>query len=199
MLESMEQIIERLLFLSRWLLVPMYLGLAGALLFLVAKFAHEFIHVAHGIIDLSERQVMLSVLSLIDITLVANLLLMVILSGYENFVSKIDVAGGSERPAWLSKMDFSGLKLKLIGSIVAVAAIDLLGAFMNVAQFTSEQLAWKVGIQLTFVVSGVLYALMDKIAAQAKEIDKRCAAPYPERNRPAASNTTPSASDSTTQ
>ena len=177
----------------------MYLGLAGALLFLVAKFAHEFIHVAHGIIDLSERQVMLSVLSLIDITLVANLLLMVILSGYENFVSKIDVAGGSERPAWLSKMDFSGLKLKLIGSIVAVAAIDLLGAFMNIAQFTSEQLAWKVGIQLTFVVSGVLYALMDKIAAQAKEIDKRCAAPYPERNRPAASNTTPSASDSTTQ
>ena len=83
----MEKIIERLLFSSRWLLVPMYLGLAGALLFLVAKFAHEFVHVAGGIMDLSERQVMLSVLSLIDITLVANLLLMVILSGYENFVS----------------------------------------------------------------------------------------------------------------
>lgn len=169
----MDKVIERLLFLSRWLLVPMYLGLAGALLFLLAKFAAEFFHVAVSILELSERQVMLSVLSLIDITLVANLLLMVILSGYENFVSKIDLADGSERPSWLGKMDFSGLKLKLIGSIVAVAAIDLLGAFMNVAQFTSEQLAWKVGIQLTFVVCGVLYALMDRIAAQAKEIERR--------------------------
>lgn len=176
----MDKVIERLLFLSRWLLVPMYLGLAGALLFLVAKFAREFINVALGIMDLSERQVMLSVLSLIDITLVANLLLMVILSGYENFVSKIDLAEGNERPSWLGKMDFSGLKLKLIGSIVAVAAIDLLGAFMNVAQFTSEQLAWKVGIQLTFVVCGVLYALMDKIAAQAKEIEKRCSSSAPQ-------------------
>lgn len=169
----MDKVIERLLFLSRWLLVPMYLGLACALLFLVAKFAREFWHVAASILELSERQVMLSVLSLIDITLVANLLLMVILSGYENFVSRIDIAAGSERPSWLGAMDFSGLKLKLIGSIVAVAAIDLLGAFMNVAQFTSEQLAWKVAIQLTFVVCGVLYALMDRIAAQARQIDRR--------------------------
>ena len=169
----MIKVIERLLFLSRWLLVPMYVGLAGALLFLVAKFAREFFHVALSIMELSERQVMLSVLSLIDITLVANLLLMVILSGYENFVSKIDASEGGERPAWMGEMNFSGLKLKLIGSIVAVAAIDLLGAFMNVAQFTSEQLAWKVGIQLTFVICGVMYALMDMIAAQAKEIEKR--------------------------
>lgn len=171
----MDKLIERLLFLSRWLLVPMYLGLAGALLFLVTKFAREFVHVAFGLLDMSERQVMLSVLSLIDITLVANLLLMVILSGYENFVSRIDIADSGERPSWLGKMDFSSLKLKLIGSIVAVAAIDLLGAFMNVAQFTSEELAWKVGIQLTFVVCGVLYALMDRIAAQAREVDRRCA------------------------
>jgi uncharacterized protein (TIGR00645 family) len=163
--------------LSRWLLVPMYLGLAGALLFLLTKFMREFVHIGLSIMEMSERQVMLSVLSLIDITLVANLLLMVILSGYENFVSKIDLAHASERPSWLGKMDFSGLKLKLIGSIVAVAAIDLLGAFMNVAQFTNEQLAWKVGIQLTFVVCGVLYALMDKIAAQAKEIERRAAGP----------------------
>lgn len=173
----MDKVIERILFLSRWLLVPLYLGLAGALMFLVIKFAREFFQVALGITELSDREVMLSVLSLIDVTLVANLLLMVILSGYETFVSKIDVAEGSERPAWLGKVDFSGLKLKLIGSIVAVAAIDLLGAFMNVTQFTNEQLGWKVGIQLTFVVCGVLYALMDKIAAQAKEIDRRCAAP----------------------
>lgn len=172
----MDKIIERVLFLSRWLLVPLYLGLAASLLFLLAKFTMEFAHVAQGILDLSERQVMLSVLSLIDIALVANLLLMVVLSGYENFVSRIDLPIGTERPSWMGNLDFSGLKLKLLGSITAVAAIDLLGAFMNVTQFTSEQMAWKVGIQLTFVVSGVLYALMDRIAAQSKEIELRSGA-----------------------
>lgn len=168
----MEKFIERVLFLSRWVLVPMYLGLAGALVFLVYTFGAEFVHVALGIIRFSERKVMLSVLSLIDIVLVANLLLMVILSGYENFISRIDIAAGQERPAWMGNLDFSGLKLKLFGSIAAVAAVDLLGAFMNVSQFTSEQLAWKVGIQVTFVVCGVLFALMDRIAAQTRRIEQ---------------------------
>jgi uncharacterized protein (TIGR00645 family) len=174
----MEKIIERVLFLSRWLLVPMYLGLAGSLVFLVYTFGAEFVHVALGIIQSSERKVMLSVLSLIDIVLVANLLLMVILSGYENFISRIDIAAGQERPAWMGNLDFSGLKLKLFGSIAAVAAVDLLGAFMNVSQFTSEQLAWKVGIQVTFVVCGVLFALMDRIAAQTRHIEQRSGSNY---------------------
>jgi uncharacterized protein (TIGR00645 family) len=168
----MDTLIERILFFSRWLLAPMYLGLAGALAFLVFKFLAEFIHVVSGIVEFSECKVVLSVLSLIDITLVANLLLMVILSGYENFVSRIDVAVGRQRPNWLGHLDFSGLKLKLIGSIAAVAAIDLLGAFMNVDQFTSEQLAWKVGIQMSFVVAGVLYALMERIAARTRHIEE---------------------------
>lgn len=168
----MDTVIERVLFLSRWLLVPMYLGLAGALVFLVVKFAAEFIHVASGIVEFSERKVVLSVLSLIDMTLVANLLLMVILSGYENFVSRIDVAVGRTRPSWLGHLDFSGLKLKLIGSIVAVAAIDLLGAFMNVGQFTPGELAWKVGIQMSFVVSGLLYALTERVAARTRRIEE---------------------------
>lgn len=174
----MEKFIERVLFLSRWLLVPMYLGLAGALVFLVYTFGAEFVHVALGIIRFSERKVMLSVLSLIDIVLVANLLLMVILSGYENFISRIDVAATQERPVWMGNLDFSGLKLKLFGSIAAVAAVDLLGAFMNVSQFTSEQLAWKVGIQVTFVVCGVLFALMDRIAAQTRHIEQRSGSNY---------------------
>lgn len=168
----MDKFIERLLFLSRWLLVPMYLGLAGALVFLIFTFGAEFARVALGIVQLGERKVMLSVLSLIDIVLVANLLLMVILSGYENFVSRIEVAAGRERPAWMGGLDFSGLKLKLFGSIVAVAAVDLLGAFMNIAQFTSAQLAWKIAIQLTLVVCGVLFALMDRIAAQTRQIEE---------------------------
>lgn len=168
----MDTLIERILFFSRWLLVPMYLGLACALAFLVFKFVAEFIHVALGIVEFSERKVVLSILSLIDITLVANLLLMVILSGYENFVSRIDVATGPQRPNWLGHLDFSGLKLKLIGSIAAVAAIDLLGAFMNVDHFTSEQLAWKVAIQMSFVAAGLLYALMERIAAQTRHIEE---------------------------
>lgn len=181
----MDTLVERILFFSRWLLMPLYLGLAGALVFLIYKLAAEFVHVALGIAGFSERKVILSVLSLIDITLVANLLLMVILSGYENFVSRIDVAVGRKRPNWLGNLDFSALKLKLIGSIVAVAAIDLLGAFMNVDQFTSEQLAWKIGIQMSFVVAGVLYALMERIAVQARHIEEDDSAPRQGRMPPA--------------
>lgn len=179
----MDILIERVLFFSRWLLVPMYLGLAGALVFLVIQFAAEFIHVAAGIATFSERKVVLSVLSLIDITLVANLLLMVILSGYENFVSRMDVAVGRTRPIWLGHLDFSGLKLKLIGSIAAVAAIDLLGAFMNVEQYTSGQLAWKVGIQMSFVAAGVLYALMEFIAARTRQVEEGGAGRAADRRR----------------
>lgn len=174
---AMERLIERLLFLSRWLLVPIYLGLAAALLFLVYKFAAEFVAIAADIADAGERQLMVAVLSLIDIALVANLLLMVILSSYENFVSKIGGAVGSERPDWLGNLGFSELKLKLFGSIVAVTAIDLLGAFMNLALFTSEELAWKVAIQLTLVASGALFALTDRIAAQAGRIARAPAPP----------------------
>jgi uncharacterized protein (TIGR00645 family) len=111
----------------------------------------------------------LSILALVDITLVANLLIMVIFSGYENFVSKIDVGDHVDRPDWMGKVDYSGLKLKLIGSIVAISAIDLLKAFMHqaspgVEHLDNTQMAWMVGIHMAFIISGVLFALMDKIA-----------------------------------
>ncbi|MFZ9615017.1 MAG: YqhA family protein, partial [Candidatus Methylopumilus sp.] len=101
-------------------------------------------------------------------TLVANLLIMVIFSGYENFVSKIDVDNHEDKPHWMGKVDYSGLKLKLIGSIVAISAIDLLKAFMHAStqgeMLTNTQMAWMVGIHATFIISGVLFAWMDKIA-----------------------------------
>ena len=167
--EKMERILETLMFRSRWLLAPMYLGLVGGLVVLLIKFGQEFLHIIMHIFDASEREVVLSILALVDMTLIANLLIMVIFSGYENFVSKIDVANHEDRPEWMGKVDYSGLKLKLIGSIVAISSIDLLRAFMHqadpsAAPLSNEQMAWMVGIHVTFIVSGVLFALMDKLA-----------------------------------
>lgn len=165
----MESLIENLMFRSRWILAPMYLGLVGGLLFLLVKFGQEFFHILIHIIDATEREVVLSVLALVDMTLVANLLIMVIFSGYENFVSKIDVANHEDRPDWMGKVDYSGLKLKLIGSIVAISSIDLLKAFMHqadptVTPLSDNQLGWMIGIHATFIISGVLFAIMDKLA-----------------------------------
>jgi uncharacterized protein (TIGR00645 family) len=170
----MENIFEGLIFRSRWLMAPMYLGLVGGLIILLVKFTQEFIHIAVRLLDLSEREAVLSVLSLVDITLVANLLIMVIFSGYENFVSKIDVANHEDKPDWMGKVDYSGLKLKLIGSIVAISAIDLLKAFMHITtpgveSLTNSQLGWMVGIHLVLIISGVLFAVMDRISEHKSE------------------------------
>jgi uncharacterized protein (TIGR00645 family) len=133
-----------------------------------------------AIFTMSESEVILAILTLVDMSLVANLLLIIIFSGYENFVSKIDTAGHEDRPEWMGKVDFSGLKVKVIASIVAISAIELLKAFVNVgAQIDAaaatpgapwtwtaadKAIAWKVGIHMILVVSGVLFATMDKIA-----------------------------------
>jgi uncharacterized protein (TIGR00645 family) len=170
----MESLFESLIFKSRWLLAPMYLGLVGGLLILLVKFVQEFLHIVVHLLETSEREAVLPILALVDITLVANLLIMVIFSGYENFVSKIDVADHVDKPDWMGKVDYSGLKLKLIGSIVAISAIDLLKAFMHITtpgveHLTDSQLGWMVGIHMTLIISGVLFALMDKLAEPKAE------------------------------
>ena len=170
----MEQFFENMIFRSRWVLAPMYLGLVGGLLVLLVKFGQEFLHIIMHVHEIAEREAVLSILALVDITLVANLLIMVIFSGYENFVSKIDVDGHVDKPDWMGKVDYSGLKLKLIGSIVAISAIDLLKAFMHIStpgveHLSDSQMAWMVGIHFTLIVSGVLFALMDRIAEPHKE------------------------------
>ncbi len=159
----MEHLLERVIFASRWLLAPFYLGLCLALVLLLVKFGQELLHVAPAVLTMSESDVVLSILALIDLSLAANLLLLVIFSGYENFVSKIDVGNHKDRPDWMGKVDYSGLKLKLLASIVAISAIQLLRAFMNIKSMTNEELAWLVGIHMCFVVSGVLLALMDRL------------------------------------
>ena len=159
-----ERNLERGIFASRWLLAPFYVGLVGSLALLLVKFVQEFFHLMPRVLDLTETEALLCVLTLGDLSLAANLLLMVIFAGYENFVSKIAAADHEDRPDWMGKIDYGGLKLKLVTSIVAISAIQLLKAFMNVAETSSEDLAWMVGIHLTFVVSGVLLAFMDRLA-----------------------------------
>lgn len=170
----MEDLFEGMIFRSRWLLAPMYLGLVGGLLILLIKFVQEFLHIVVHLLDTTEREAVLSLLALVDITLVANLLIMVIFSGYENFVSKIDVANHVDKPDWMGKVDYSGLKLKLIGSIVAISAIDLLKAFMHIStpgveHLSDSQMAWMVGIHMVLITSGVLFAWMDRIAEPKAE------------------------------
>ena len=167
---ALERWLETGLFRSRWLMAPFYVGLVAALAALLVVFANELFYKITHLIGMSPEKAILMVLSLIDLSLAANLLLIVIFSGYENFVSKIDTGNDEDRPSWMGTVDFAGLKMKLIASIVAISAIALLKAFMELVEgevFADRTLAWLVGIHLTFVVSGVLMALMDWLASKA--------------------------------
>lgn len=162
-MQKIEHSLERFIFASRWLLAPFYVGLVAAIALLLFKFVKEFIILLPVVVNGEGGQVMAGVLTLVDVALVANLLVIIIFAGYENFVSKIDTGDNVDRPDWMGHMSFSDLKLKVIGSIVAISGIDLLKVFVNVEAYTNEQLAWKLGLHLAFVVSGVLFAVMDRL------------------------------------
>jgi len=164
-MKSFEHRLERFMFASRWLLAPFYVGLVGAIAILLFKFIKEFVMLLPQVATLDGGQIMVSVLTLVDVALVANLLLIIVFAGYENFVSKINTEDSEDRPEWMGHVTFSDLKIKLIGSIVAISGIELLKAFVNVDSYTDKQLAWKVGLHLTFVLSGVLFAFMDRLTA----------------------------------
>ena len=171
-LDTIENTMETAIFNSRWLLAPFYLGLVISIALLFVKFVQELYHITIHVTSASEHSVIIGILALVDMALVGSLLLMIVFSGYEIFVSKIDVAEHKDRPDWMGKVDFSGLKLKVIGAIVAISAIDLLKTFMEIpADLTaanSSMFLWKVTIHMAFVVSGVLFALMDRISAETK-------------------------------
>lgn len=166
-MQRVESFLERFIFGSRWLLAPFYLGLVAAIALLLVKFAKEFMHLLPTVFNGTGGDVMVGVLTLVDVALVANLLLIIIFAGYENFVSKIDTGNHEDRPDWMGHVSFSDLKIKVIGSIVAISGIELLKAFVNVDAYTTEQLAWKVGLHMAFVISGVLFALMDRLSGKA--------------------------------
>lgn len=159
-----ENAIERFLFWGRWLLVPLYVGLTLILVLFAFKFFQEFLHLAVRLPDLSDTELILASLTLVDLVLVGNLLVMVILSGYENFVSRIEAARQGEQLSWMGKVDAGTLKIKVAASIVAISSIHLLKAFMNAKETAGETLMWLVIVHLTFVVSALLLAWVDKIA-----------------------------------
>lgn len=171
-----ETCIEQLLFRSRWLLAPFYVGMVAALVMLLVAFFGELIHVLPSALQWKEvhsQQIVLAVLEMIDLSLAANLVVIVILSGYENFVSKIDTRDSDERPAWMGTLDFSGLKMKLIASVVAISVIQMLRVFMALADgqqpLDVPRLRLMLILHLTFVVSGVLFAAMDWIVCHGEK------------------------------
>ena len=164
-MKSIEYRLERFMFARRWLLAPFYIGLVGAIAILLFKFVKEFITLLPQVFTLDGGQIMVSVLTLVDVALVANLLLIIVFAGYENFVSKINTENSEDRPEWMGHVTFSDLKIKLIGSIVAISGIELLKAFVNIDNYSDKQIAWKIGLHLTFVLSGVLFAVMDRLTA----------------------------------
>ena len=175
-LDRMERLIEGSLFASRWLLAPMYLGLVVTVAALLWVFGLELFRFVTDLGSLTVDDAILGALSLIDLSLAANLLLIVILSGYENFVSRMDLKNHEDRPDWQGDVDFSALKLKLVASIVAISGIHLLKVFMDVTKYTDTQIRWLVMIHLVFVISGVLLAAMDWIANHAKALKRTKAA-----------------------
>ncbi|EIJ42736.1 TIGR00645 family protein [Beggiatoa alba B18LD] len=163
-----EKQIERVIFGSRWLLAPFYIGLVATLVVLLVKFLFKFVEMLFSIWSMEGTALVLPILGLVDLVLVSNLLILIIFSGYENFVSKIDEAKThDDRPDWMGNVDYGSLKIKVIGSIVAISSIDLLKAFFAIEHYDKEDLMWLVIVHLTFVISGVLFAVMERLSHPA--------------------------------
>jgi uncharacterized protein (TIGR00645 family) len=167
----MERLVERIIVVSRWALVPFYLGLIVALFTLLASFLRELYAAVTNAMSYSEHQAIVKALSLVDLTLMAGLVVIVIFSGYENIVSRIDPAGPRQWPAWLTTVDFGGLKKKLFASMAAISGVTMLKALMALEETVSErQLFWLVVINLVFLLGYLLMAVADWFAARAREM-----------------------------
>ena len=159
----MERFLENAMYASRWLLAPVYFGLSLGLIALTIKFFQEIFHILPHIFSVSESDMILTLLSLVDMTLVGGLLVMVMFSGYENFVSQLDINEGKEKLSWLGKMDATSLKNKVAASIVAISSIHLLRVFMDAKNVPDNKLMWYVIIHLTFVLSAVVMGYLERL------------------------------------
>jgi len=170
-MKNIEHRFEKALFASRWVLAPFFVGLIISILILLGSFAKELWHLVTHFTELGEISTILGVLALVDMTLLANLLIIIIFSGYESFVSKIDLADHEDRPGWMGKVGFSTLKVKLISSIVAISGIDLLRTYMQLDKMPeaieTDVVMWKLLIHGTFVISGLLFAIMDYLTTKS--------------------------------
>ncbi len=168
----MEKHIERLIYASRWLLAPIYVGLSLAILLLSIKFFQEVIHIIPHIFAMKEVDLILIILSLIDLALVGGLLVMVMFSGYENFVSRIDVAENEDKLSWLGKMDANSLKNKVAAAIVAISSIHLLKVFMDAQDYDNEKIFWYICMHLTFVLSAFAMGILDMLTKKPEAKEK---------------------------
>ena len=159
----MERFLENAMYASRWLLAPVYFGLSLGLIALTIKFFQEIFHILPHVFSVSESDMILTLLSLVDMTLVGGLLVMVTFSGYENFVSQLDINEGKEKLSWLGKMDATSLKNKVAASIVAISSIHLLRVFMDAKNVPDNKLMWYVIIHLTFVLSAFVMGYLDRL------------------------------------
>jgi uncharacterized protein (TIGR00645 family) len=159
-----QRVVKRTIFTSRWLLAPIYLGLAITLLLRLVEFVRGGVHLFAAVTESGHDEVIIGILSLVDLSLMANLVLMVMFAGYQNFVSRLDIDDHRDKPDWMDEVGHGDLKLKLMTSIVAISAIQVLEAFMNIAHLSDRDLAWTAGLHVIFVVSAVLLALMDRIS-----------------------------------
>ncbi|ABN60305.1 TIGR00645 family protein [Shewanella baltica] len=164
----MEKVFERLMYASRWIMAPIYLGLSLILFALGVKFFQEIFHLLPNIFKIGEVDLVLLTLSLIDITLVGGLIVMVMFSGYENFVSQLDVGEDNDKLSWLGKMDAGSLKNKVAASIVAISSIHLLKVFMNAENISNDKIMWYLLIHITFVLSAFAMGYLDKITRTGK-------------------------------
>jgi uncharacterized protein (TIGR00645 family) len=163
----MERLIEKTMYATRWLMAPIYLGLSLALLALGLKFFQEVLRILPIIFSIKEVDLILVILSLIDITLVGGLIVMVMFSGYENFVSRLDIEGDSDKLGWLGKLDSNSLKNKVAASIVAISSIHLLKIFMDTENIPNDKIMWYLLIHMTFVLSAFAMGYLDKITKEA--------------------------------
>ncbi|MBN8951270.1 MULTISPECIES: TIGR00645 family protein [unclassified Rhizobium] len=170
-MKSLELLVERIILSSRWLLVIFYLGLAASLAVYAVSFAYKFYKVAINVFAYDEADMILAILGLIDAALVASLIVMVMISGYENFVSRFDEAENEGEVSFIGKLDSGSLKIKVASSIVAISSIHLLQIFLNATQYDNAKLMWFTIIHLAFVISALLLGYLEKIMAKAKSKD----------------------------
>jgi len=166
MIKRLEALVAGALVASRWLMAPLYVGLIAALIVVGVEFFRELIHTIAGFAGLDTDAVILAVLKLIDLVLIANLVLIMISAGIGTLGA---MASEAEHAGWVEfvgKVDFSGLKLKVVASLVAIAAVDLLESFVDIDAMNKTDLAWRLGILAAFVITGVLLAWMDRLVAE---------------------------------
>ena len=168
-MKSIARITEVIIFGSRWLVVPFLFGLIAGLAVLIFKFGLKLFDFVQQIGTAESTDVIVSILGLVDLTLTANLIVIVICSSYENFVAPIDYAEHPNWPPGLVRLGFSGLKQKLLGSIVAIAAVNALEWFADIERHAdSVKLGWVVAIMLSFAVAMLVLAIADRISAETK-------------------------------